>query len=329
MPAAPTRPRTATTPAGPRPGRPQTASVRRRHLRRQFDAGAGAEARRYRGEARRRLRGALRERFLAAQLVRPVRLVVEVGGGPGRFTPTLLGAASERYVAVDLAREGLRRARRASRGAPGAERAAWVQAAAEHLPLATGRADAAVLLGNIVSMASTDGPTLLREVARVLRPGGRIIVDFASVPSAIQEFLTLGAERGFLLRVLRDPRYYLLDEVIATGRQPYDPRRLARWEFRFYAYAEAAALLRRTGFRVVDAMAIAPLSAHHAGIARRAARERPTWATLLRLEEAIGRRPGVLDTGHGFVVAAVRTGRAPRRASRRRARLTATAADRR
>jgi len=79
------------------------------------------------------------------------------------------------------------------------------------------------------------------------------------------------------------------------------------WEFQFYTVAQATKALARAGFRVIDAMSVAPLAAYQDRVAAIAHRERKTWEGLLRLEERVGRRPGALESGHGFVVAAVRT----------------------
>lgn len=166
--------------------------------------------------------------------------------------------------------------------------------------------DAAVVLGNIVCFAVKDGSRMLGEIARVLRPGGMLVVDFQSPAGAVQDFLWTASNRRLLPKVLRDPRYYLLDDVLETGFQPYDPRRLSRWEFQFYTPSAALAALARAGFRPLDTLAIAPVAAYQPRVASIAQRDPRTWATLLRVEEEVGRRPGALETGHGFVVAAVR-----------------------
>jgi ubiquinone/menaquinone biosynthesis C-methylase UbiE len=289
-----------------RPPRVQPPSRRRRNLRESFDLRVRDEWKRYGGEPRRVLHRTLRERFLRAHLRDSGQLILELGPGPGRFTPILRRGARTRVFAVDLSRAGLRAGRRRAGRQPEGSRVEWIQAAGEHLPFVSRSIDIAVVLGNIVGFAGVDGPVLLKEIGRVVKPEGRLLADFASPAAATQEFFHAAANHRFLPRVLRRPRYYFLDRVLDTGLQPYAPARLARWEFRFYTAKEASTELARAGFRVVDAMSVAPVAAHQDRVAAIAHRERRTWEALLRIEERVGRRAGVLEAGDGFVVAAVR-----------------------
>lgn len=314
--------------------RRQTPAERRRVLRSVFEANVGPEWRRYAGAPRLRLVRALRERFLARHLAPTRAPVLEVGPGPGRFTPVVRDRAKGRLIELDLSRAALVAGRRRAGAAEADGRTARLQAAAERLPLRSGSVGAVVALGNIAGMASGDGAVLFREWARVLRAGGPLILDFGPPAASLQQFLHAGAERGFLARLLRDPERYLVGRVLRTGFQPHAPTRMARWEFRFYTPPEAERALARAGFRVVDRMSVAPMAAYQDGVARIARREPAMWQVLLRLEEAVGRRPGAQELGHGFVLAAVRRrptdggGRDGRRAARpgRRGRATRPAA---
>ena len=174
------------------------------------------------------------------------------------------------------------------------------------MPLASGSIDAAVVLGNIVSFAASDGAVLLDELRRVLKRRGVLVVDFASPTGAIQEFFQVASERRLLSRILRAPRYYFVDQILETGFQPYAPDRLASWDFQFYTMEQAVRALRHAGFDVIDAMAVAPIAAHQNRVAGIALREKRTWESLLRVEERVGRRPGVSEVGHGFLMAASR-----------------------
>jgi SAM-dependent methyltransferase len=190
-----------------------------------------------------------------------------------------------------------------------------VRAAGEHLPFRDGAFRAAVAYGNILGFSGTGGDRLLSELARVVRPGGTLVTDVASPVGSATEFLESGARQRFLLRVLRDPEFYFLSEILGSGdrgHQPYAPKRMGFFEFDFYTVRGAEALLRKVGFRPVDRMALAPIGAYRDRLTTKARRDPVAWRNLLELEEHVGRRPGVLETGHGFVVAAKRLRRVPR-----------------
>jgi ubiquinone/menaquinone biosynthesis C-methylase UbiE len=196
-----------------------------------------------------------------------------------------------------------RRSARSKRAAP----VHWIEAAGERLPLRSSVFSSVIALGNIISFASVDGRALVTELARVTKPGGSFIGDFASPVGATQEFFHYAARHRFLPRVLRRRRFYFLDQVLADGFQPYAPHRLGRWEFKFYTAEEAVELLRATGFRVVDIMSIAPVARMDERIIASAHRRGDTWRSLLQIEEIVGRRPGVFESGDGFIVCAKRS----------------------
>ena len=272
------------------------------------------EWRRYTGEAWRILVRELRDRFLARHLPKDGGWVLELGPGPGRFTPTVL-ASGARVVAADLSLPMLQALHRRKPVRSQSGRLRGVRAAGEHLPFRNGAFRGAVLYGNILGFSAGDGPRLLSELARVVRPGGVLVMDVSSPIAATTEFLCSGARGRFLLRILRDPDYYLLSWIASSksrAHQPYAPGRMAFWEFDFYTVPAAEAALAAAGFRSFDRMAVGVIGAYRERLTTIARRERKAWENLLKLEESVGRRPGVLEMGHGFVVAAVREGRGGR-----------------
>ncbi|MCI4344463.1 MAG: class I SAM-dependent methyltransferase, partial [Thermoplasmata archaeon] len=278
----------------------------RRQVRRSFDGRVEAEWGRYAGNAQRVLRRTLRERFLTRHLGRSRDIVLELGPGPGRFTSVIRRSTRTCVAAVDLSLASLRSARRRTGRQPARAPIDWIQGAGELLPFRNRTVDAAVVLGNIVNFAAADGPALLQELGRVVKRQGLFVADFASPAGATHEFFHVAAQRRLLRRILRRPNWYFVDQVLRTGYQPYAPTRLARWEFRFYTVGEVEEELARAGFRAFDAMSIAPVAAFEDRVAAIARREPRTWENLLRTEEKVGRRVGALETGHGFMVAAVR-----------------------
>jgi SAM-dependent methyltransferase len=287
-------------------GRTLSAGVRRRILRRYFDQTTEEEWQRYSGRSRRVLARTLRERFLCQHLAGVRGIVLELGPGPGRFTPVVSRPHRTHLVGVDLSREALVVARKRARRLSAESAQDWVQAAGEQLPLASHSISAAVVLGNILGFASGDGPRILKELARVLRRRGVLVADLANVPGALQDALYHWALRRALPRILRRGRYYYVDRVMATGFLPYNPPRGARWEVKFYTVPEISKELARAGFRTVDAMAVAPIAAFQDRIASAARRDTGAWKALLRIEERVGRRADAQGVGHGFLIAAVR-----------------------
>jgi SAM-dependent methyltransferase len=292
--------------------------VRRRRVRERFDASVRREWKRYEGDAWRALVRELRERFLSRHLSRGDGWVLELGPGPGRFTRALLGRGA-RVTAVDLSLPMLRALHRRRTIRSRAARLRRVRGAGELLPFRDGAFRASVALGNILGFSASDGARLLSELARVTRPGGLLILDVASPVSATTDFLEVAARQRLLPRVLRRPGYYFLNKVVGASdrtRQPYAPERWGFFEFDFYTVAGVEGALATAGFRVIDRMALAPIGAFRTRLTTIARRERNTWNHLLALEERAGRRPGTLETGHGFVVAAVRRPHLGRRRSR-------------
>jgi SAM-dependent methyltransferase len=296
------------------------STARRRRIRERFDASVDREWRRYSGTAWRVLVRELRHRFLARHLPKGEGWVLELGPGPGRFTPTVLSARA-RVVAADLSRPMLRALTRRKGVRTRAAKLRRVRAAGEHLPFRDGAFRASVVLGNLLGFSAADGPRLLREVARVTRPGGMLVLDVASPVGATTDFLEAAARRRLLRRILRDPEYYFLNEIVRSAErthQPYAPSRWGFFEFDFYTVAAAERELLAAGFRPIDRMAVGAIGAYRERLTTIARREPRTWRTLLELEERVGRRAGVLETGHGFVVAAVRERGTLRRRSRGR-----------
>jgi ubiquinone/menaquinone biosynthesis C-methylase UbiE len=142
--------------------------------------------------------------------------VVDVGCGTGNLLPLLAHAAAmDGYVGIDLSPKMLR----VARGKPsGAARPTFVSADAARLPLRDASFDTAISAS--VLHYWDDADAALREIRRVLRPGGRLL----------------------LLDWLRDP---LPMRALNTWM------RITRVEYRrMYSRAEMRAALTRAGFRV-------------------------------------------------------------------------------
>src|SRR5205823_3071234 len=121
-------------------------------------------------------------------------LVVDLGCGPGVSTFELARLLPHtRLVGLDVAPRMLRQA---LRRAPSSVRVDWLQANAVSLPFAD--ASVAACTGHSFLYLVQDRTTVLREIRRVLRPGGRLTLMEPSVK---------GASPAGVLAVSRDPRH--------------------------------------------------------------------------------------------------------------------------
>ncbi|MCB9866542.1 MAG: arsenite methyltransferase [Phycisphaerales bacterium] len=107
-------------------------------------------------------------------------IVLDLGSGGGLdcfVAGPRLGAAG-RAIGVDMTPEMLAKARRnvaAYRDRTGLDNVEFRLGEIEHLPVADASVD--VVLSNCVLNLSPDKPQVWREIARVLRPGGRVAVS--------------------------------------------------------------------------------------------------------------------------------------------------------
>lgn len=115
--------------------------------------------------------------------VGPGELLVDVGsgrGGPGLWVAARTGAD---HLAVDITEQGLREVTRRAAALGLAERSRTSVGAFEDLPLADGAADAVMSVDAL--LFTPDKAAACRELARVLRPGGRLVLttwDYHSQP---------------------------------------------------------------------------------------------------------------------------------------------------
>ena len=142
----------------------------------------------------------------------PGETVLDLGSGAG--IDVLISAErvgpSGRAIGLDMTDEMLALARRNAAEA-GAANVEFLQGHIEDIPLPAGAVD--VVISNCVINLSGDKPRVLREVARVLRPGGRLAVsdvvadedmdeatraDMAAWTGCIAGALTRGEYEGYL-----------------------------------------------------------------------------------------------------------------------------------
>jgi SAM-dependent methyltransferase len=181
---------------------------------------------------------------LLDRVVRPGDRVLDAGAGPGRFTRELarLGA---RIVAVDVSEFQLELNRATMRDA-GSEAAvdAWIAADIADLGvLASDSFDVVVCYGGPLSYLLDQAHAGVAELARVLRPGGRLV---ASVMSLI------GGTTAGLPLVVEDLRRFgpeAVSRVVETGILPAEMS--GHLAMRMYRPRELRRLLESHGFEVL------------------------------------------------------------------------------
>jgi demethylmenaquinone methyltransferase/2-methoxy-6-polyprenyl-1,4-benzoquinol methylase len=170
-------------------------------------------------------------RLAAAAVVHPGDRVLDAACGTGDFALADLRAGAREVVGVDFAPRMLDRARRKS------TEIEWLQADLLSLPLADASFDAATVGFGVRNLDDLERG--LRELRRVLRPGGRLAV------------LEITKPRGFLRPFFAawfDVVVPLAGRLLPGGRAytylPASVRRFPRAE-------ELAALIERCGFEEV------------------------------------------------------------------------------
>ncbi len=174
-------------------------------------------------------------RRVTARAARPADgRVLDVAAGPGNVAVELVAQGAREVVALDLSfnmlAEGARR---------GHERITWVNGDAQHLPFPDQSFDAVTISFGLRNVP--DPELALGEFARVLRPGGRLVVcEFANPTAAPLRAVYRRYLVGGLPQVARAVSSsaaayrYLADSILA-------------WPDR----AVVAAWLERAGFREV------------------------------------------------------------------------------
>jgi len=140
--------------------------------------------------------------------LKPGETVLDLGSGPG--LDALLAARAVgpegRVIGVDMTPEMIRRATTHA-GDAGAKHVEFREGRLEDLPVSDGSVDA--VTSNCVINLVPDKPAVFREIARVLRPGGRLVISDVmldvDLPAALESDLL--AYVGCVSGALRRERY--------------------------------------------------------------------------------------------------------------------------
>lgn len=289
-------------------GPESTVGTRQQRIRSRAERETVREHQRLIGSPTADLRRTLIERFLARNLKGLRGPILEVGSGTGRFTPVLLHTG-EPTILLDLSRPMLKAARRHLRRRVGLEQPwGYLEGAAENLAMIRGDSLGAVVLVGFFGMLANDGPLVLRSLSEKLRKGGRVIVEAQGPSNAVQENLSHPEKFQYpiIRRLYREPDKYCMWQVIREGYQPFDPSRLANWEYRFWRPHELEAELVRAGFSIHELMSVGPGLGTQVESLRALHRDSRAWRNLVEMEEELGHWPECLGSGPVYLVSADR-----------------------
>jgi arsenite methyltransferase len=135
----------------------------------------------------------LTERLTRTLCVGPGDVVLDVGSGLGTSALVIARAASCAVIGVDLSATNIERAATRAAEAGFAGRVRFLEADAEALPLPDASVDGVVSECSLCLVP--DKRAAVREIARVVRPGGRVAIsDVTTTPAALPpELRTLSA----------------------------------------------------------------------------------------------------------------------------------------
>lgn len=169
--------------------------------------------------------------------VTPGAAYLDLATGTGDYAREILKQGPGRVIALDLAPEMLVHLRRKAESWPHADRLEVVQGDAENLPFPDGCVQGVTIGFGIRNFP--DRPRALRECARVLTPGGRLVIlELAGIPNPVLRALFA----VYFRRVLP-----LLGGWISGDSEAY--RYLPESVARFPERHEFLAYMREAGFR--------------------------------------------------------------------------------
>jgi SAM-dependent methyltransferase len=151
--------------------------------------------------------------------LQPGETVLDLGSGPG--LDALLAAQKVgpdgRVIGIDMTPDMLERARQAA-GQAGAGNVEFREGRLEELPLPDASVDA--VTSNCVINLVPDKSVVFREVFRVLRPGGRLVISDIILDGELPEMVArdLLAWVGCIAGALRRETYFRIVEESGLGR---------------------------------------------------------------------------------------------------------------
>ncbi len=148
--------------------------------------------------------------------LRPGEVVVDLGSGGGLdvFLAAKMVGPKGRAIGIDMTRAMIERAR-ANAQAGGYTNVEFYQSTIDQIPLPDASVDC--VISNCVLNLAPDKPAVFREIARVLKPGGRVAVSDIALKHELPEALALSmaAYVGCIAGAIKIDEYR--DGLLAVG----------------------------------------------------------------------------------------------------------------
>jgi SAM-dependent methyltransferase len=148
--------------------------------------------------------------------LRPGEVVVDLGSGGGLdvFLAAKMVGPEGRAIGIDITPAMIERAR-ANAEAGGYTNVKFYQSTIDSIPLADGSVDC--VISNCVINLATDKPAVFREIARVLKPGGRLAVSDIALKGELPEAISrsMAAYVGCIAGAIRVDDYR--DGLLVAG----------------------------------------------------------------------------------------------------------------
>jgi len=151
------------------------------------------------------------------------KAILDVGCGDGRLTFYLARETSREIIGIDVSRSGFRKAKRHANLAGLGHLVRCLEGDARHLEFADGRFDAVILSYSLHHIE--DGPAALREIRRVLRPSGTIVVcehelTEGETPGGCHQFTLAGLTKCIVEAGFEDVRWERSDgDILLFGEK--------------------------------------------------------------------------------------------------------------
>ena len=188
--------------------------------------------------------------LISRYLSPPPGVILDVGGGPGRYSFWLADEGYEVHL-IDPVAKHLERAKQRARDRSEHPLASVSIGDARDLPQGDSGCDGVLLLGPLYHLTDrADRLTALREAYRVLQPGGLIFA------AAISRFASLVS--GLVDGLIGDTYFAEIVEAVLANGQHHNPRNIpAYFTTAFFHHpAELEAELRESGFRAIDVLPV-------------------------------------------------------------------------